>query len=559
MNALSNLDLLSVGIAVAGIVILGFAVYSNDKKSITNKTFLLFSFFAVLWSCFNYLYNLPVDKNVILWTLRIHAFFAVWYVYYLFKLFYIFPARLYKFPKGYRFCLLPIVLIVSILALTPLVFKSIARLSPEGKIIGVTNGPGIFLFGAVVVILVVSSFVILLRKAIKARGIEKRQFDFILFGATLTFTCHIIFNFIFPAFLNNPSFVPFGAVFIFPFVALTSYAIIKHHLLNIKVIATEILTFVLAVVMLFEVILSDSLVLVIFRSSVFILVLSIGNLLIHSVRKEVEQREQLETLTKKLREANEQLKILDKARADFITIASHQLRTPPATIKWYLASILDGDYGKMDDSVHEQLRKTMSTNNSMISLIDDLLNASRIERGKMEFIFQPTNLLEITQITIDQLLPQAEMRKLELEFNKPTSPLPVITADKEKLRQVINNLIDNAIKYTQKGKIVVSIEQTAKDIIFKVSDSGRGITAGQQKGIFEKYDRGKSAARNSTGLGLGLYVAKVIVEQHKGKIWAESKGEGKGSTFVFSIPLKAKLDNSVYDLTKDQKKTQKNK
>lgn len=294
-----------------------------------------------------------------------------------------------------------------------------------------------------------------------------------------------------------------------------------------------------------------------------ILVLSLNRLYLSLAQYERESLESLVNvvavglykalLYEELKVANEHLKVLDQARAEFITIASHQLRTPPATIKWYLAAILGGDYGKFDDSVKEQLRKTASTNNSMIALIDDLLNASRIERGKMEFVFVPTNLTEITQITVDQLLPQAEMKKLNLVFVKPKVDVPIISADREKLRQVINNLIDNAIKYTMQGKIEVSITQTKKDLIFKVADSGKGIPPEQLDHIFKKYERGQTAARNSSGLGLGLYVAKVIVEQHKGKIWVESKGLGKGSSFIFSIPIKAELKNTEFDLAGSQK------
>jgi histidine kinase len=145
------------------------------------------------------------------------------------------------------------------------------------------------------------------------------------------------------------------------------------------------------------------------------------------------------------------------------------------------------------------------------------------------------------------------MRKLQLVFEKPKEAFPIINADKEKLRQVINNFVDNAIKYTQKGKVVVSLSKTKKDLIVKVTDTGRGIATDQTENIFKKYDRGKTAARNSSGLGLGLYVAKVVIEQHGGKIWAESKGEGKGSSFIFTIPIDTKLESNVFDLAKDQK------
>src|SRR6185503_7663799 len=120
-----------------------------------------------------------------------------------------------------------------------------------------------------------------------------------------------------------------------------------------------------------------------------------------------------------------------------------------------------------------------------------------------------TNLIEITQITVDQLQPQAEMKKINLVFNKPAEEIPIITADKEKLRQVINNIIDNAIKYTNQGKIEVIVSKVKNDLMVKVTDSGKGVTVEQRKGIFEKYDRGAGSVRSATGLGLGLYVAKV--------------------------------------------------
>src|SRR3989344_5059084 len=340
---------------------------------------------------------------------------------------------------------------------------------------------------------------------------------------------------------------------ILPFVLFTVYAMIRHKLLNIKALLAELAVILLNLILVIQLVNTTSVGQYVTNFLVLIGTSIVGILLVRGVNREVKQRQQLEILDKQLEAANEKLKILDKARADFITIASHQLRTPPATIKWYLASILDGDYGKMDPSVHEQLRKTMMTNNSMVALIDDLLNASRIERGKLEFIFQPTNLAEITQITVDQLLPQAEMKKIELVYEKPKEAMPELTADKEKLRQVINNLVDNAIKYTPAGKVTVSISKNDKEITLKVTDTGRGVSKDQMSHVFEKYDRGNRAPKNSTGLGLGLYVAKVIIAQHKGKIWVESKGEGKGSSFIFTIPLNSKLSSSVFDLTKDQK------
>jgi signal transduction histidine kinase len=253
-------------------------------------------------------------------------------------------------------------------------------------------------------------------------------------------------------------------------------------------------------------------------------------------------------------DANVKLKSLDIARAEFISIASHQLRTPPATVKWYLSSIIDGDYGKLTKKVKEQLKKTENTNNHLVSLIEDMLNVSRIERGKMEFLFEPTDTMELAQFAYEQLIPMATDKKLKLTYLPPKAPLPKVMADKEKLRQVMNNLIDNAIKYTKEGSVTVSLEKKNDEIVFKVKDSGKGISPEEQASIFQKYTRGKESIKQSAGLGLGLYVAKIIIDQHKGKIWAESEGAGKGSSFIFSLPINNDLkETSLVELGGGQK------
>jgi signal transduction histidine kinase len=255
-------------------------------------------------------------------------------------------------------------------------------------------------------------------------------------------------------------------------------------------------------------------------------------------------------LYEKLDFVNKELQALDKARAEFISIASHQLRTPPATIKWYVAAILSGDFGVLGGELKAALERVQSTNNSQISLIDDLLNASRIERGKMEFFFEMGDLVELAKITYEQLVPQAEIKKLKLIYNPPTEAIPQVMMDKEKVRQVINNFIDNAIKYTKQGQVSVGVEKTATDVVIRVTDTGRGVAPEVVPTLFQKYTRGKDSASAATGLGLGLYVAKVIISENHGKIWVESPGEGKGASFLFSLPIKSTLEaTSVVDLT----------
>lgn len=554
MGILQNFDVIVVGIAIAAIGLLGFIVYFNDKKSFTNKTFFIFSLVAVAWNGVNYLAYQFSSPVAVLWLLRLVLFFAVWYSFNLFQLFYVFPLQKVVFPKWYTKVLIPIVAVVSAITLSPLAIIQINQLANGASSGHDELGIGMAFFGFTVVSLIIGGVTIFIRKTRRTDTMARPPYRLILTGTSITFSLYLIFNFILPTVFNNIRFIPLGAIFTFPLIAFTSYAIIKHRLFNVKVISTEILVFVLSIVTLFEVISSGSIIVLILRLSEFALVLGFGIMLIQSVVREVKQREQLEILTKRLEVANEQLKVLDQARAEFISIASHQLRTPPATVKWYLSAIINGDYGQVDPSVKEMLVKTERTNNLLISLIEDILNVSRIERGKMEFLFAQTDVLDLAKITYEQLQPLASEKKQKLAFVAPKTKIPSIMADKEKLRQVMNNMIDNAIKYTPAGgTITVSLTKTKDDLVFQVQDTGKGISKEDASNIFQKFSRGKESIKQSAGLGLGLYVAKVIVEQHKGRLWAESDGVGKGSRFIFSLPIKNGLkETTLFDLTKAQ-------
>lgn len=547
MGFLTNLDLLSVGISVAATLILGYAVFYNNPKSVTNRYFFYFCLVAIVWTVVNYLSYQFQSQSLVIWLLRFEIFLACWLVTSLFYLLYVVPNE-ERSRRGKDKWLVVATSAISLFTLTPYVFVRVLEFS-QGRVSKVQNGPSIAIFGLFVLSVISYSLFRLVVRIIRSTDVVKKQLKPFLVGMLIMFGLLVVFNFIFPAFLDNPRFVPMGGVFIFPFIVSASYAIIRRKLLNVKILSTEILVFVLGIATFIEVIVSNTLTIVIFRSSVFILVLGVGILLIRSVINEVKQREQLQLLTEELKEANIKLETLDKARAEFISIASHQLRTPPATIKWYIGAVLSGDFGNLTDDVKSALERVQATNNSQISLIDDLLNASRIERGKMEFFFEKADLAELAKVTYDQLIPQAQMRKIQLIYNPPIDPIPQVMMDKEKVRQVINNMVDNAIKYTKQGSVTMSIEKTPTDLVMKVKDTGRGVDPKIAPTLFSKYTRGKDAATAATGLGLGLYVAKVIIEQNHGKIWVESEGEGKGSSFIFSLPINSTLEETaVVDL-----------
>lgn len=392
---------------------------------------------------------------------------------------------------------------------------------------------------------------VLFKKYRKATAMQRTQLAYIILGTIIPANLALFGNLILPWYGMYSLYTWFGQVCMILIVLFSGYAIWKHNLFDIKVVATEIFILATSATLLIRFFLVSNPADKWIGGIVFLVVAIFGVLLVKSVWREVEQRERLQTLTQKLEEANVQLKALDQARADFITLISHQLRTPPATVKWYLAAVQSGDFGKLPEEAAGAITKAEIANNSLISLIDDLLNASRIERGKMEFLFEPVSLTDLVKFTVEQLQPQATMKGLSLVFEGPTTPLPDIVADKEKLRQVVNNFIDNAIKYSNTGTIRARIFEQDGSLRVEVTDNGKGIDPAVVPLLFQKYSRGKDSVTHATGIGIGLYVAKVVVENHRGAIGAASPGEGKGATFYFTLPIKNDLPHTkVMDLVK---------
>ena len=252
----------------------------------------------------------------------------------------------------------------------------------------------------------------------------------------------------------------------------------------------------------------------------------------------VKLEKEVESATKELRDANVKLRKLDESKSEFISIASHQLRTPLTVIKGYISMILEGSFGKISVVQRDSLDKVYQSNERLISLVENLLNLSRIESGRLQFKYENMNLETIVDSVVEELSTKAKEKKLKLEYKKPAKLLPKVTIDQEKIRQVVMNIIDNSVKYTAKGTVTVSLKQVENNIEFCVADTGMGIEPDDMPRLFQKFQRGTGTFLVHTeGTGLGLYVAREMIEQHKGKIWAESKGKNKGSKFIFTLPI----------------------
>jgi signal transduction histidine kinase len=251
-----------------------------------------------------------------------------------------------------------------------------------------------------------------------------------------------------------------------------------------------------------------------------------------------------------LQRSNAKLKALDETKDDFISMASHQLRTPLTSVKGYLSMVIEGDAGDINDTQRKMLTQAYASSQRMVYLIADLLNVSRLKTGKFIIESGPTDLSKMIAEELGQLTEAAASRSLTLEYDKPKD-FPTLMLDETKTRQVLMNFIDNAIYYTPKdGHIRIELKDTGPTVEFKVIDDGIGVPKREQHHLFTKFYRAGNARKaRPDGTGLGLFMAKKVITAQNGVIIFDSK-EGKGSTFGFIFD-KAKLAATEAEAAKE--------
>jgi signal transduction histidine kinase len=301
---------------------------------------------------------------------------------------------------------------------------------------------------------------------------------------------------------------------------------------------TETLVAAIGLILLVQATLAKGLWDIIFKVGILILFCYFGYLLIRSVLQEVKRREQLQKLTEKLESANLQLKRFDQAKSDFVDIASHQLRTPTTGFKGYMSMLLEEDFGPLNPEQRRAIQMCYDNTERMVSLIDNFLDITKIEAGKLDLNKQKVQIEDLIEEAFKILKFTAERKKLYLKFESPKEKLPELLVDPQRMRDVLFNLVDNALKYTMQGGVTVFCEKKENEMVIHVKDTGMGIPKEEQNILFGKFIRGDRAIVNPNGSGLGLFIIKKIVEQHQGKVWVESEGHGKGSTFSVSLPIK---------------------
>ena len=546
-----NLDLLAMGISIAAIGLLGFGVYFNNKKSFSNRAFLFFCLSTIGWSVSDYLSYKFNTTTAVLWSLRVHIFIATWDVFLFFTLSYIFPKEKIIFPVWFRFFLLPAVIFTSLLSLTPFIFSKINTLPALNQVAIPEEGFGIILFSLLAMSLVISGIILLIQKSIIAHGTEKKQLVLVTGGMFFTACLILIFNLILPVFFDNTKFIPFAPLFLMPFILLISYAIYKHKLFNFKIVATAFIAFLISAFSFVNVVYSKELSAIIINTTAFTIIL-LGSIQLLKAMLSLEDfnerlQQKVAEQTKEIRKAYEvekqariELERLNQNKNDFIIITQHHLRTPLAQILWNVNSISSGLFGAISSELGQAISNIDISCRRLVKTLNTFLDITQMKIGMQVLNILPINIREVARDVLKEFEFDIKKKNITVSYKDGVKVWPDVLADTERVKDVFSIIVDNAIKYNvEGGTITVETEQKQDMFIVSVGSSGIGLSVSDKAELFKQsFFRSKEAKRvHPLGMGVGLLVAKTIIEAHHGKISVESRGEGKGIELVVQLPL----------------------
>lgn len=315
----------------------------------------------------------------------------------------------------------------------------------------------------------------------------------------------------------------FGPVGMVVFLGVLSYLIVRYQAFNVKLLATEALVWALLVLIGAQFFFIKVFTNYVLTAITFLTTFILGNYLIGSVRREVAQRERLAVLLKQ-RESLEHL-------------ISHKVKGSFTRSKFVFAEMLDGSFGELNDKMREMAQGGLDANNSGIKTVDLILNSFNLQGGLVKYDMKKFDLKPLLAEVINDKRRPAEQKKLEFKTEIEDGEF-MIFGDTFWVKEVLNNLIENAVRYTKEGSITVGLKRNESKVLFYTKDTGVGITEEDKKNLFTEGGRGKDSVKiNTDSTGYGLYSVKLILDAHKGRVWVESEGGGKGSQFYVELDL----------------------
>lgn len=524
---------------------LAFFIFFKAKFNLFSKIFLAFVIAFCVW----------LIGDLIIWTSNDYdLIYAVWstlvyieLVFFILGLYFVMTfihERDIRWYKKVFFCALLVVPFIisitqqSVLGLNQPVCEAINNQFLDNYKLIVESGIGIIIFGY------------LIRAFFRVQSKEDKKADIIVLSSILLFLSVFgVTEYI--ASLTGVYEYNLYSLFILPlFLIAIIYAVFELDIFHFNLLGTHYLVVGLMILMTGQLFFINNTADQFLTIVTVILTLGISVLLYRNLKRESDQRIRIEKLSVeladsklrleetniKLETANDKLKDLDRLKTEFLSLATHQIRSPLTAIKGYASMVIEGDFGQIPDKAKEAVDRIFQSSNNLAIVVEDFLNVSKIESGGMKYEKVDFDLGEVTEAVSKDMSMAAEKKGLKLNYTKDTG-VHKVNGDKEKLRQVVLNLIDNSVKYTKTGTINVSVNTNGDKVVFAVKDTGMGMTPEIKATLFQKFARGEGGRVNTTGSGLGLYLAKEIVVAHGGRVWVDSEGPNKGSTFSMELNI----------------------
>ncbi len=514
-------------------IIFSIVAYQSDRENRVNRYWFYFSIPFAGWSLALYLLTDAKDADhALIWQYALDAI-AVWIP----ATYFAFVSALLRYKQTYT---KHILYVISFL-LCIFSFSDYFKVGVVRKFDFYWINPGAWyvifpIFFAITVIISIFHILHTLKK-IEKGSTYSSQLKNTLIVCIIGFTAGGS-NF-FPQFFNI---YPFGNYIVILYIIVMVYGVIRYKVLSPKVVSAQIFTLALMLLSFIEIILAPDVKQILYKTVMFILVSFFSWLFIKNLKVEIKIKNELATINDTLIKKNIELDRISAEKTEFVSLASHQIRAPLTSIRGYISLLRDEDLGKQTKEAKEALDIMDTSCTTLSSVVNDYLDVSRIEQGKMHFDFIDIDVRDLLRECMAELSPSLAKKNLEFINHVPdrvdvSDVSYSVRADKAKLKQVIMNIIDNSIKYTPKGSITVTTcKKDEHTVRIEIQDTGVGIAPEVMPKLFVKFSRAPDASEaNILGTGLGLFIAKSFIEAHEGKIWAESAGTGKGSLFVIEL------------------------
>lgn len=527
-----NFDIINIFILIVVTLnsSLGLFIYISKKSSV-NRNFFIFSLAATGWGLSMLLFRTSDGTSLSVLSARILYASAATIPFVFLFFIRIFPEEKFTIPVKYaKILLLPFLAIIYI-CLAPNLLISGTLSNPQGEQIIYFNK----LFHTIYAFYIMSSFSVcygvLFYKYFNFNGVEKIQTLYVLLGTLVATLIGVTTNLIMPYF-DNFQLNWMGQIGIIAMIGSISYSILQHKLFDIKVVAAQFIVFILCTSQLARLLLASNQTDKIIDVSFLTITIIIGTFLIRSVIKEVRLREQIEKLAEDLKHSND-------GQASLIHFMNHQVKGKFGNARNIFAELLTDDYGVMPDTAKPLLEKGLEETKKGVDYVQNILKGASAESGNLPYDMQPMNYRRVVEDIISKQKEIAETKGLRFDFQVEDGKFDIL-GDALQLTEATRNLIDNSINYTQEGSIEVHLRDDGNMIRLTIHDTGIGLSDDDKTKLFKSGGRGAESVKiNVNSTGYGLVFVKGVIQAHKGRVWAESEGRGRGSTFVLEIPQRA--------------------